>query len=198
MRGDFSMQKLITVLVVPALLTLATPALAQKPGKPAGLRETAKSGETMKGLRVGFINAQKAILDTNEGKAARDAIDKDAKKKHEELARDEQELKRLSDDFQAQFAVMPDGTKAEKQKELQKKYEAFQRARMEFEQMFRDREQQETGKILNKMLLILDEYSKKNGFDFVFEQGTGALLYASKIEDITAEIVSEYNKKHKK
>ncbi len=192
------MFKLIRALIVPTLVLASLPALAQKSPKPTGLRETAKAGETMKGLRVGFINVQQAVLQTSEGKAARDAIDKDAKKKHEELARDEQDIKRLSDDFQAQFSVMPDSAKAEKQKELQKRYDAFQRARMEFEQVFRDREQQEIGKILNKMLAILDEYSKKNGFDFVFEQGTGSLLYASKIEDITAEIVSEYNKKHKK
>lgn len=192
------MRSTICRVLASLVLVVATPAFAQKGSKAGGLRETARSGETMKGLRVAFINAQRAILETNEGKAAREAIDKDAKKKQEELAKDEQEIKRLSDDFQAQFAVMPESTKAEKQKELQKKYEAFQRARMEFEQVFRDREQQETGKILNKMLVILDEYAKKNGYDFVFEQGTGALLYASKIEDITIEIVAEYNRKHKK
>ncbi len=193
------MKKVIRTVLIPSVLALAVPAFGQtKGGKTAGLRETAKAGETMKGLRVGFINVQQAILQTNEGKTARDVIDKDAKKKHEDLAASEQELKRMSDDFQSQFAVMPDSAKAEKQKELQKKYEAFQRSRMDFEQEFREREQKETGKILNKMLLILDEYSKKNGFDFVFEQGTGALLYASKIEDITNEIVAEYNKKHKK
>jgi outer membrane protein len=185
--------KLVQVLGVASAILFSVSAMA---APKSTLKETSKSGETLKGLKLGYLNLQQAILETNEGKAAREVIDREAKKRHEGLAKQEKDIRQMSEDFQSQAAVLTESAKVEKQRELQKRYEDFQQARMSFENEFREREQKETGKILEKLIAVLEDYSKKNGIDMVFEQGTGALLYAAKIQDITTEVVFEYNKKH--
>jgi outer membrane protein len=187
------LMKVIRVGVVAVAFVFSFAAMAAPKG---GLKETSKSGETLKGLKIAYLNLQQAIIETNEGKSARENLDREAKKRHEVLAKQEKEIRQLSEDFQSQSAVLTENAKNEKQRDLQKKYEDFQQARVSFENEFREREQKETGKILEKMLVIVEEYSKKSGIDLVFEQGTGALLYAAKIQDITTEIVAEFNKKH--
>ena len=55
----------------------------------------------------------------------------------------------------------------------------------------------EMQKILQNLAVVIEDVAKKKSYDLVFERGSGALLYASKIDDITDEVVKGYNAKHK-
>jgi Skp family chaperone for outer membrane proteins len=51
--------------------------------------------------------------------------------------------------------------------------------------------------VLEKFFPILEEFAKKNNYDYIF-RGFDALAYANKKLDLTDELVKEYNKKRKK
>lgn len=157
----------------------------------------AAQAQKLSGLRLGYVDMQAAILQTEEGKAAKSKIEKEAEDKRKDLLNQQGELKKLDEEMQAQSAVLSEEVKVTKQKELQTKYQGFRNAQMAFEQEVRQKEMQETQKIFQNLSKVIDDVAKKKNLDLVFERGAGALLYASKIEDITPEVVSAYNSKHK-
>jgi outer membrane protein len=149
------------------------------------------------GFRAAFVDMQSAILQTEEGKIAKGKIEKEAEAKRQEILNQEKDLKKIDDEFQAQSAVLSEDAKRNKQTEFQTKLQKLQTARAGFEQEVRQKEMQETQKIFQNLTSIIDEIAKKKGYDMVFERGAGAVLYAAKIDDLTSEIVSTYNSKHK-
>ncbi len=182
------MKKLAFVsAVVLSLLTSGSPVFAESKAQKSGLS----------GVKVAFIDMQQAILQTEEGKIAKTKIEKEAESKKKDLERQQDELKKMNDEFLKQQSVLSDEAKGTKQKDFQIKVQALQNAQMAFQQEVREKEQAETGKIFRNLSGVIDEIAKKKGYDLVFERGAGALLYASKIDDITTDVVASYNSRFK-
>lgn len=161
----------------------AAPAQAAKPG--------------LNATRVALIDFQVAILQTEEGKAAKAKIEKELDSRKKELLSQQAELRKLEDDFEAKRSVLSESDKSAKTRDLQAKLMAFQRSQMALEQEVRQKEMQETQKIFQNLSELVQEYAKKNNFDLVFEKGAGAVLYVARGSDITADIVTLYNQRHK-
>ncbi len=153
--------------------------------------------KTVADLTLAFVDMQAAILKTDEGAKAKERIEKEAQTKRDELISQQEELNKMGQEFQAQQSVLSEATRLDKQREIQMKLQNLRNSQMTFEQDVRRKEMQETQKIIENLQRIIDEVAKKKGYDLVFERGAGALLYASAIEDITADVVKEYNKRHK-
>ena len=149
------------------------------------------------GLEIAFVDMQAAILQTDEGKAAKVKIEKEAQSKRDALIKQQDDLNNLGQEFQAQQAVLSDESKLEKQKEIQNKMQSLRTAQLSFEQEMRRKEMEETQKIIETLQKIIDEVAKKKGYEMVFERGSGALLYASAIQDITPEVVKIFNERSK-
>jgi outer membrane protein len=148
-------------------------------------------------VSVAMVDMQAAILQTEEGKAAKVKIEKDAQTKRDALIKQQEDLNALGQEFQAQQAVLSEESKLEKQKEIQGKMQALRNSQMTFEQDVRRKEMEETQKIIEVLQKIIDEVSRQKGFEFVFERGSGALLYASSVTDITGDVVKIYNDRSK-
>lgn len=176
-------------------LVLAVSAVAISASGVALAAPAAKSGVSAN--RVALIDFQVAILQTEDGKAAKAKIEKEVDSRKKELLNQQQELKKLEDDFEAKRAVLSEDEKGSKARDLQAKFMAFQRAQVTLDQEVRQKEMQETQKIFQKLSVLVEEYAKKNNFDLVFEKGAGAVLYIAQNSDITADIVTLYNQRHK-
>lgn len=146
---------------------------------------------------IAYLDMQSAILQTEEGKAAKGKIEKEAEEKRNSLVSQQNELKKLDEELQAQSGILSEDAKATKQRDFQSKVQNFRTAQMSFEQEVRGKEMQETQKIYQKLIQVVNEVAKKRNVDLVFERGAGALLYASSAEDITKEVTEAYNKKYK-
>ncbi|NBO37393.1 OmpH family outer membrane protein [bacterium] len=147
--------------------------------------------------RVALIDFQVAILQTEEGKAAKAKIEKELDSRKKELLTQQTELKKMEDDFEAKRSVLSEDEKGARTRDLQAKLMAFQRSQMALEQEVRQKEMQETQKIFQNLSGLVEEYAKKNSFDLVFEKGAGAVLYVAHGSDITADIVGLYNQRYK-
>lgn len=170
---------------------LATTGVSSALAAPAA----AKSGVSAN--RVALIDFQVAILQTEEGKAAKAKIEKEVDNRKKELLTQQQELKKLEDDFEAKRSVLSEDEKGARTRDLQAKFMAFQRAQVTLDQEVRQKEMQETQKIFQKLSALVEEYAKKHSYDLVFEKGAGAVLYIAQNSDITADIVSLYNQRYK-
>lgn len=180
-----------------ASLVLASLALALSPPHVLDVALAQGASSKTAAMRMAFVDMQQAILQTEEGKIARAKIEKEAESKKKDLVTQQAELKKLDDDFQAQQGVLSETDKAKKSQEFQTKLQSLRSAEVNFQQEVRQKEMDETQKIFKNLAAIIDEVGKKKGYDMVFERGSGALLYAAKIDDITTEVVQAYNIRHK-
>lgn len=117
-------------------LGVSAPVLAAPPSKNAATAN-----------RVALIDFQVAILQTEEGKAAKAKIEREVESRKKELLAQQQELKKLEDDFEAKRAVLSEDEKNKSARDLQAKFMAFQRSQMTLDQEVRQKEMQETQKI---------------------------------------------------
>lgn len=163
----------------------------------AALAPLSAQAQAKTSLRVAYVDMQAAILQTEEGKPAKTKIEKEAETKKKELVAQEAELKKLDEEFESQKGVLSEDVKATKMKDFQAKLASLRGAQMNFQQEVRQKEMQETQKIFQNISGIIDDVAKKKGYDFVFERSAGALLYAAKIDDLTGEVVTQYNQRHK-
>lgn len=182
-----------------ALLVAALPLCVFGAARAADAKPAAKpaAAPAAEGNRLAYVDMQSAITQTDQGKAAKAKIEKEAEAKRKELLDQQSQLKKLDEEFQAQQAVLSDEKKAEKQREFQGLVEKLRSGQMSFEQEVRQKESAEMQKILQNLAVVIEDAAKRKGYDLVFERGSGALLYAAKIDDITDEVVKSYNAKHK-
>ena len=148
-------------------------------------------------LKVAIVDVQSAILQTNEGKAAREKIEKEVTQKRQDLLNQQNNLKKLQEEFQAQQSVLSDADKQSKQKEFQTKLQAFQQAQMNFEQESRQKEAAALQKIFQNIQTEVQKIAKQKSYDMVFDKSAAVLLYANNTTDITPEVVSLYNADYK-
>src|SRR4051812_9667460 len=87
----------------------------------ASMNSAFADNKPMDQLRVAIVDVQAAILQTNEGKAAREKLEKEVAQKRQDLLNQQNNLKKLQEEFQAQQSILSEGDKQSKQKEFQTK-----------------------------------------------------------------------------
>ena len=147
--------------------------------------------------KIGVVDVQSAILQTNEGKAAREKIEKEIAQRRQELLNQQNQLKKMQDDFQAQQAILSEADKQTRQKDFQAKVQAFQQAQISFEQEARQKESAALQQIFKNIQAEVQKIAKQKSYDMVFDKSASVLLYAAQVTDITADVVTAYNNNHK-
>lgn len=163
----------------------------------ADTKGTASAVPATAGLQVAVIDVQSAILQTEEGKSAKSKLEKEVTQKRHELTKQEAQLKKMQEDFQAQQAVLSEADKQARSKEFQTKLQAFQQSQMTFEQEARQKEAAALQKIFLNIQAEISKLAKQKNYDMVFDKSAAVLLYAKNTTDVTAEVVGMYNKDYK-
>jgi outer membrane protein len=148
-------------------------------------------------LKICVVNVQTAILQTNEGKAAKSKIEKEAEKDRQDLLSKQNQLKKMEEEFQAQQSILSDSDKLAKQKEFQLKLQDYQKSQMSFEQKTRSKEFTATQEIYQKITSLVKKTRKLEKCSLAFDSGAGVLLDADDVTDITNKIVEKYNTEFK-
>jgi len=178
----------ITILALSLGLgsAFSSAALAQAGAAPAGAQAPTK---------IGVVNMQEAIINSNEGKKEFDALQQKFGPKQAELKGLSDELDGLTKTFQAQADKLSDGERATRSKEMEAKQKILQRNYDDAQTEFQQAEQDVVNRIGQKMLAVLDKFAKANGFAVVLDVSSpqSPVLIANQGTVITKELVDAYN-----
>ncbi len=141
----------------------------------------------------GVVNMQQVILTVKEGKAERAKLEKEIQKKQGEFTKRKTELDEMNKKWQANAALMNADTKMKEQQKFQKKFMALRNDEMTFQQEMKRKEQKATQKIAARVVKIVEEISKSEKFDAVFELSSSGLLYLKDPIDLTSKVVSKFD-----
>lgn len=149
-------------------------------------------------IKLAVVDMQKALEAVEAGRAAKAELEKDFAKRQKKVSEDENELKKMNEDFQKQSLVMNEAARSKKQAELQKKLMEYQQAAMASQNEIQRRQAELTEPIIKALADTVGDLAKKQGYTLVLEKSRMGVLYAQDNNDLTDELVKTFNSSYKK
>jgi outer membrane protein len=160
---------------------------------PLMIASTARAAE----IKLGYIDLQRALLEVDEGRAAKARLQSMLEGKQKELDKEQEGLRKEKDQLDKQASTMPEETRVKKMTDLQKKMVEFAQ-RFEKNKVEMDAKQRtELQSIFTKMDPIIAAIAQREGITMMFEKTDSGLVYAPSSLDFTNDLVRLYNDKNK-
>ena len=159
-----------------------------------GAAAPAATGATS--TKIGVVNIQQAIAESNEGKKELDALQQKFSPKQAELKGLSDEVESLKKQYQAQSDKLSDEEKSSRAKAIETKQKSLQRNYEDAQAEFQQAEQDVINRIGAKMLAVLEKYANGHGYAVVLDVSnpqTSPVLWATQGNVITKELVDAYN-----
>lgn len=147
--------------------------------------------------QFGYVDMRKAVTESKNGQRIKAELEKFAKQKQEQLAKEEQKVRDVQHAFEKDQLLMTDAQKRDKQKEIQEKIQAFQKMAGEAQREFNQKEQEHTRKVVTEIRAIVAEIAKAEKLALVFEKNDAPVLvlYAEEGPDLTERVMKAYDAK---
>jgi outer membrane protein len=142
-------------------------------------------------LKVGYVDMQRALNETEDGRKAKEKLKKDFEQKQKELDEQQAQLKKEIEDLDKKRTLLPADKVREKEAELRVKLEKVQQTYMRHQQDLSGKEQKETQKIFERMTKIIGEIAAAENFSMIVDKS--ALVFAKPHLDLTNELIRRYN-----
>lgn len=145
--------------------------------------------------KIAFVNMQQAVTSCNEGKQESAALQQRFSAKQAALKTQDDELKKLKDDFQINGPKLNDEERTTRQRAIQDKQKVFERDYSDYQSEAQEAQQQAIDKIVKKMLPVLEKYLMDHGFTAAIDLSNPQIpvIWASKDSVITQQLVDAYN-----
>src|SRR5256886_174056 len=145
-------------------------------------------------MKLAYVDVQRAIQETDEGKAARTRLKGEFDQRRAQIDRKSADLEKMQQEYEKQAPVLSDEAKRKKQEEFQKAVIEARKSAGDLQEDMSRQEQQAMGSILQRLQQVVAEIAERESLSFVMDKGT--LLYAPLPADITNEVVRRYNDKY--
>ena len=145
--------------------------------------------------KIGVINIQAAIVNTNEGKRDFEALTKKFEPTQAKLKSLNDEIENDKKQLQAQQDKLNDDARAKAVRDIETKQKNLQRQLDDAQADFQQQQSELGNRIATKMIDIIDKYAKANGLSMIVDVSgqQSPVLWASEQVNITPAIVEAYN-----
>jgi outer membrane protein len=150
------------------------------------------------GIRVAYVDLQKAIQTVDAGKKAKTQLEKEGASKRAALEKEQEGLQKEAESFEKKAAILNEGARMKQQGEIQKKLVDFQKKMAETQNEVIKRERELTQPLLVELRAIIEGIGKERSYQIILEKNEGAVLYAEAGSDLTDEVIDKFNSRHKK
>lgn len=172
------MKKVISILIVLTITAIA--------GNSACAAETA--------ARVGYIDMQRILLQSNEGKKAKAALEKQFASRKEELNEKKKELEDLQSSLETQSSILSHDALLEKQAEFVKKRDTFLKLVQQYDKELQEKDSDLTKRILLQVQDIVGTIGEDGHYSVILDRSQGTIMYAPANEDLTDKVLELLNK----
>lgn len=146
-------------------------------------------------VKIGFIDIQRAISESQAGKRAKEKFQVEVKKAESDLLKEKQDLERLKNDLDKKGPLLREEERLNLQSDLQRRYLSYQRSMQDQQQLLRQKEGAMTADILKDLEKIVNEIGKSEKFTLILERNQ--ILYSDKGIDITNKVIQVYDSRSK-
>ena len=186
---------LLCALPITALAQTGDAALPAAPS--AANAANADPSTTATGVRLGTINIEAAIFQSNEGQRDFEALSKKLEPKQTELKNMNDEVEGLKKQLNTSGDKLSEDAHANLVKQIEQKQKQLERAVQDARDDAQGQQNEIAQRILQKMAPIIVKYAGDKGFGVIMDTSNpwpqGPVLWAGPSVDITKAIVEAYN-----
>jgi len=143
--------------------------------------------------KIGIINFNFALANTDEGKKALADMKKKYEPKQQELDRLQKEIQSIQDQLNKPAPGLSDSDQRRLTRELEDKQKNLKRWTDDAQSDFAADRDEAIRRLGQKMVSIIGDYAQQNGFVLVLDSAQIPIYYAAKGIEITGEMVKRYN-----
>jgi outer membrane protein len=147
-------------------------------------------------VRIGFVDIQRVIGESQAGKRAKDRFQAQVKKAESDLQKERLDLERMRNDIDKKGPLLRDDERRNMEAEFQKRSINLQRTLGDYQQDLRQKESEMMADILKDLEVIVNEVGKADKFTLILERSQ--ILYSDQGIDITNKVIETYNSRTKK
>ena len=183
----------VAVLILVGALLLVTPAAAQRfenvpEAKPAD------QAPAPAGIKIGVINIQLAMANTQEGKKASEDLRAQFSPRQAEMEKVQREIRDLDNQLRTQERTLSEDARAQIARQSDEGGQLLTRMDQDLRDDIQDAQEELVNRIGGKMQQIIDRYAQDKGLNLILNifQG-GPVIFATAAVDITEDIVRLYD-----
>ena len=172
---------LATVTVVAAAL-IAPTAMAQSAG---GASEGQNANEASAPIKIGFVNTQRILRDSEPAKKAQTMIEEEFNQRNEQLQADIAEFRKKVQQFEKDAPVLAESDRSRRQRELGNLDADLQRKQREIQEDFNRRRNEEFAIIIEQANAAIMAIAEEQNYDLILQD---AVTVSDRI-DITEKVI---------
>lgn len=143
-------------------------------------------------LKIGFVDYQKAINESNSGKQAKKELDRVQKKYQADIAKKVDERDAIKSDLDRQGLALSADVVREKEDQIEKLNREAERLNNDAVQEIQKKQQEKELAIIKGLKKVIDGIGKKENYNLILP--ADAVLYVNGAKDLTDEVIQKYNK----
>jgi len=144
--------------------------------------------------KIGVVDFQRAVSETNEGKAATARIETMYQNRISEMERMEAELKKEYEDYQSRAMILSPDAQQDAQRAIMEKEQRYGQTQAQYQQELQQAQGQALMELSEKIKAMAGTMGKEKGYDLIVE--AGVVLYTGNgVTDLTTDLVNRYNSK---
>lgn len=147
-------------------------------------------------MKIGYIDVQRVIAESQSGKRAKERFQVQVKKAEVDVQKERQDLERLKSDLDKKGPLLKEEERRSMEADLQKRSVILQRTMNDYQQDLRQKESEIMSEILKEVEQIVNEVGKAEKFTLIFERSQ--IIYSDQGIDITSKVIETYNTRVKK
>ncbi|KWT89586.1 MAG: OmpH family outer membrane protein [Nitrospirota bacterium] len=156
----------------------------------------ATAAKAQQNVKIGFVDIQKVINESEPGKRAKDALESYIKTHQTKIEEKEKAIDSMKADLDKKGSALSEEAKKKKQDEMQTMVRDIKRMAAEAQDEVRKKETDLTKDVFTDIRTIIRQIGKDDGYTAILE--SGAVLYSTDNVDITDKIVKKLNDLKKK
>ena len=145
--------------------------------------------------RIGVVDPQRVLSETNAGKKAKDMLGSFAKNRQALIELEEKELRRMEEDFMKQGSVLSANAKREREEQFRRRMSEYQQKVTDLNREVQDKQKEVLDGFRDKIETVSGKVAKRLELQAIFDRGRGGpTLYFDEAVDVSVQVVEEFNK----
>ena len=149
------------------------------------------------GLKIGSVDIQKVLLNSEAGKEAKEQLAGKGNKYEAEKNSREEELRKLKGELEKQSVVLSDDARKSKEQLFMQKRKELDRFLKDAQEDLQAKNDELTSRLVEEIVGVIREYGKKSGYSMIFVKNE-SMVYVDDKVDVTDDILKAFNSAKKK
>jgi len=147
--------------------------------------------------RIGVVDPQRILSETNAGKKARDTLASFTKNRQALIELEEKELRRMEEDFVKQGTVLSPTAKREREEQFRRRMAEYQQKVGELNREVQHKQKGVLDGLREKIEALASKVAKRGGLQVIIDRGRGGpTIYFEDTVDVSSQVIEEFNKEY--